>query len=104
MKVQGLAALITGGKRIGAAVAEDLASRGMDVALVYNRSAKEAERSAETITSLGRRAVTLQADLSDPGQAPRIVNEAAAQLGRLDVLINMASVYRPLPIEKTDVA
>src|SRR5215212_9608515 len=104
MNVDGRVVLITGGKRIGAAVAEDLSSRGMDVALVYNRSAVEAERTAEAIRARGRRAVTLQADLSSAGDCPRVVEEAAQQLGRLDVLVNMASVYRPLPLHQTDLA
>ena len=96
--------LITGGKRIGAAVAEDLATRGMDVALVYNRSVEEAERTAGRVRALGRRAVTLQADLVEPAACARIVDETVSRLGRLDVLINMASVYRPLPLGQTDLA
>jgi NAD(P)-dependent dehydrogenase (short-subunit alcohol dehydrogenase family) len=103
MKVDGRAVLITGGKRIGACVAEDLAARGMDVALVYNRSADEAERTADSIRSRGRQAHTLQANLADAVDCTRVVEEAAERLGRLDVLINMASVYRPLPLEDTDV-
>ena len=104
MNVEGRAVLITGGKRIGAAVAEDLASRGMDVALVYNRSASEAEHTAERIRAKGRRAVTLQADLSSADECPRVIEDTARQLGRLDVLINMASVYRPMTLEQTDAA
>jgi NAD(P)-dependent dehydrogenase (short-subunit alcohol dehydrogenase family) len=104
MNVDGRVVLITGGKRIGAAVAEDLSSRGMDVALVYNRSATEAERTASGIRARGRRAVTLRADLSHADDCPRVVEDAARELGRLDVLINMASVYRPLPLDKTDLA
>ncbi|MEO6213387.1 MAG: SDR family NAD(P)-dependent oxidoreductase [Vicinamibacterales bacterium] len=102
MDVTGLAALITGGKRIGASVAEDLASRGMDVALVFNRSADHAERTAERIRSHGRRAFTIRADLAEAAECTRAVADAAAHLGRLDVLINMASVYRPLPLDQTD--
>ncbi|CAN5663110.1 3-oxoacyl-[acyl-carrier-protein] reductase [soil metagenome] len=104
MKVDGRAVLITGGKRIGACVAEDLASRGMDVALVYNRSADEAQRTADAIRSLCRQAHALQADLADASECTRVVEEAARHLGRLDVLINMASVYRPLPLDATDLA
>ena len=57
-------ALITGGKRIGAVVARELAARGMDVALSYQRSREEAEATAETVRAAGRRAVVLQANLS----------------------------------------
>ena len=65
MELAGRAVLITGGKRIGAAVAEDLAGRGMDVAVTFNRSVEEANEVAEAVRRHGRRAVTIQADLSD---------------------------------------
>lgn len=104
MEFQGRAALITGGKRIGAAVAADLASRGMDVALTFNRSPDEAEQSAEAVRSHGRRAVTLQADLSQADACVSAVEAAANALGRLDVLVNMASVYRRILLEDTDAA
>ena len=103
MEFPGRAALITGGKRIGAAVALDLTARGLDVVVVYNRSAQEAADTVARAGSFGRRAIALQADLSDPKQCQELVDEAARQLGRLDVLINMASVYRSVPLEDTDV-
>ena len=87
-------ALITGGKRIGAVVAAELALRGMDLALSYQRSKDEAEATAQTVREAGRRAVVLQANLSRGEDCAALVNGAAAALGRLDVLINMASVYR----------
>jgi NAD(P)-dependent dehydrogenase (short-subunit alcohol dehydrogenase family) len=91
------AVLITGGKRIGAVVATELARRGADVALTYNKSQAEAEETAAAVRALGRRAVTLGADLSRAAECGRVVEEAAAALGRLDVLVNMASVYRSVP-------
>jgi NAD(P)-dependent dehydrogenase (short-subunit alcohol dehydrogenase family) len=86
-------ALITGPKRIGAVVARELAARGADVALSYNRSRPEAEDAAAEVRAAGRRAAVLQADLSHPDACARVVNEAAAALGRLDILVNMASLY-----------
>jgi NAD(P)-dependent dehydrogenase (short-subunit alcohol dehydrogenase family) len=97
-------ALITGGKRIGAVVATELARRGADVALVYRESRTEAEETAVAIRALGRRAVTLQADLSSSDEAERIVDEAVGHLGRLDVLVNMASIYRRLLLDEIEVA
>lgn len=85
--------LITGGKRIGAAVAVDLARAGADIALVYNRSRAEADATASQVRAAGRRAVVLQADLADAGVCRRVVDAAAAALGRLDVLVAMASIY-----------
>ena len=55
--------LITGGKRIGAVIARRFAEAGADVALVYNRSRDEAEDTAKAIRALGRRAITLRADV-----------------------------------------
>ena len=101
MDLAGRAALITGGKRIGAAVAVDLARRGMDVALSFNRSRREADETAEAVRSAGRRAFVFAADLSRASDCDQLVSQAAAAMGRLDVLINMASVYAPVPLEET---
>lgn len=97
-------ALITGGKRIGAVVAAELARRGMDVALSYQRSKDEAEATAQRVRDAGRRAVVLQANLSRGEDCATLVNGAAAALGRLDVLINMASVYRSHALADIDEA
>jgi NAD(P)-dependent dehydrogenase (short-subunit alcohol dehydrogenase family) len=86
-------ALITGAKRIGAVVGRELAARGADVAFGYARSKAEADQAAADVRALGRRAATLQADLSQPDAAAALVDAAARGLGRLDVLVNMASVY-----------
>jgi NAD(P)-dependent dehydrogenase (short-subunit alcohol dehydrogenase family) len=95
-------AIITGGKRIGAAVAAALAGRGMNVALSFNRSQVEAEAAAAQVRAAGRRAFVYQADLSQGEQATGLVERAAADLGRVDVLLNMASVYTSIPLENTD--
>jgi len=104
MELNDRAALITGGKRIGAAVAEAFARRGMDVALAYNRSRTEAEETAGAIRAAGRSAFTIQADLSHGPACAILVDQAAAAMGRLDVLVNMASVYRSVPFADTNEA
>jgi NAD(P)-dependent dehydrogenase (short-subunit alcohol dehydrogenase family) len=96
------AALITGGKRIGAAVAAALAKAGMDVALSYNTSRAEAEAAAANITAAGRRAHIASANLGNPDDCRALVDGTAAAFGRLDVLVNMASVYTSIPFEQTD--
>lgn len=101
MTLNGRAVLITGGRRIGAAVAVELASRGADIALAYHRSEAEALAVGDEVRAAGRQAAVLQADLVDPVQCQQLVDEAAARLGRLDVLVNMASVYRAVPLEQT---
>jgi NAD(P)-dependent dehydrogenase (short-subunit alcohol dehydrogenase family) len=96
------AVLITGGRRIGAVVAEALARRGMDVAVSYNRSTTEADATAAAVRAAGRRAAVLQADLSRGDQCAPLVDRAAAELGRLDVLIHMASRYHSVALDAAD--
>jgi NAD(P)-dependent dehydrogenase (short-subunit alcohol dehydrogenase family) len=91
--------LITGGKRIGAVVARELATRGADVALVYRSSAAEATDTADAIRAGGRRAALIQADLRHAPECARVVEQTVRELGRLDVLVNMASVYRAVPLD-----
>ena len=100
--LSGRAALITGARRIGGAVAAALAERGMNVALSFNRSRAEAERAAAAVEAAGRRAFVYQADLSVAAEAQTLIDKAAADLTRLDVLINMASVYAAVPFEQID--
>jgi NAD(P)-dependent dehydrogenase (short-subunit alcohol dehydrogenase family) len=87
-------ALITGGRRIGAVVATELARRGAHAAIVYRASRAEAEETATAVSALKRRAVVVQADLQQPDACQRAVEETVAEFGRLDVLVNMASIYR----------
>jgi len=94
------AVLVTGGKRIGAEVARHLASLGADVAVAFNRSRDEADETVRAIQSLGRRAIAIQADLSDPAACRTLVDRAADAFGRLDVLVNMASVYVLKPFDE----
>jgi NAD(P)-dependent dehydrogenase (short-subunit alcohol dehydrogenase family) len=98
------AALITGGKRIGAVVARELAARGVDIAFTYARSKTEADQAADTVRSLGRRAAVIHADLSDAAACAHAVDAAASELGRLDILVNMASVYFQRPFAQLTAA
>jgi len=99
MHLSGKVALLTGVKRIGAVVADTLARAGADVALVYNRSAKEAEATAATARTLGRRALTIQADLAKPDDCRRVVDTTLAELGRIDVFVAMAGLYTATPFQ-----
>jgi len=103
MELAGKAALITGTRRIGAVVAASLAAAGADVAIVYNRSKTEADEAAANARKHGRRAIVLQADLSQPAECAALVDRAAKELGRLDVLVNMASVYPSVPFDNLTV-
>jgi NAD(P)-dependent dehydrogenase (short-subunit alcohol dehydrogenase family) len=97
METSGKVALITGGKRIGAVIATTLAQAGVDVALVYNRSMAEAAESKSAIKGLGRRALLVQADVTNERACLDAVSTTIRELGRLDILINMASLYASKP-------
>lgn len=100
MDLTGRGAIVTGGKRIGAAVARALASRGAYVALTFNRSRGDVEETVRAIRNDGGRALAMQADLSLEGACRRFVDEAAAALGCLDILVHMASVYESTPYDE----
>ena len=93
--------LLTGARRVGAVVAAVLAKHGADIAIVYNRSQTEAQEAAASVRAAGRRAVIVQGDVSQAEGCAAIVAEVERQLGRLDVLINMASIYQSVPYDET---
>jgi NAD(P)-dependent dehydrogenase (short-subunit alcohol dehydrogenase family) len=93
----GKVALITGGKRIGAVVALSLAKAGVDIALVYNRSRVEADETAVEIRRLGCRAFIVQADVTSEEACNHAVAATVREMGRIDILVNMASLYVAKP-------
>lgn len=105
MRLEGRAALVTGsGRRVGRALALALAQRGMSVGIHYNRSREEAEDLARgLVASYGVKAAAIKAELGDVKACRRLVDEAARSLGRLDVLINSASLYEATPFETVSV-
>ncbi|MEX0586744.1 MAG: SDR family oxidoreductase [Pirellulales bacterium] len=90
-------ALVTGSgrRRIGWHVAAALAARGYAVAIHYYRSAESAAEEVAELRSLGAQAEAFQADLRDEQQARRLVAEAIAAFGRLDVLVTAAAIWYP---------
>jgi NAD(P)-dependent dehydrogenase (short-subunit alcohol dehydrogenase family) len=103
MELTNRVAFVTGGKRIGSVVATELARGGADIALVYRSSRTEADETADAVRALGRRVAVLQADLTDVNAPQQVIDRAVADLGRLDILVNMASLYRPKPFDELDV-
>ena len=104
MDLQGKAALITGGKRIGLAVATMLAAHKVDVAFTYARSRVEAEQGAALVRAAGCRAEVIEANLADAAACDAAVTNAARAFGRLDILVNMASVYVKRPFDELTTA
>ena len=88
-------ALVTGaGKRLGRAMALELARRGLDVAVHYATSREDALGLVAEIKALGRNAVAIEADLLDEAQTETLVDRAAEAMGGpLSVLINNASIF-----------
>lgn len=87
-------ALVTGaGRRIGRAIAIGLAQAGWDVAVHYRVSGDEARETAEAVRALGRRAVTLQCDLSEEGPVRGLLARAIEALGPVGCVVNNASQF-----------
>ncbi|MFB3145048.1 MAG: SDR family NAD(P)-dependent oxidoreductase [Candidatus Methylomirabilales bacterium] len=92
-------AVITGGARgIGRAIALRLAASGWSVAICYRTSEREAEETVEAIKKAGTRGLAVQADVSDPEAALRLVGEVEKTWGRIDALINCAGPYHRVPL------
>lgn len=92
-KLDGRVALVTGsGRNIGRAVALRLAAEGADVVVNARSDAEEAESVAEEVRSLGRRAISVLADVSDPEQVEAMVARAIESFGRVDLLLNAAAI------------
>ncbi len=104
MTLQEKVALVTGSaKRIGRAVANALADRGVHQAVHYRTSKTEAEDAVELFRVLGVEAESFQADLSQVKEVEALASEVLKRFGRLDILVNNASVFFPSPLgEVTD--
>jgi pteridine reductase len=99
MEIDGRVALVTGaGTRVGRVIALALGRAGMRVGVHYAGSEKGARDTAEEIMGMGSDARTLPGDLTDPANAPRLVEHTAKVFGSLDVLVNSAAVMLRTPV------
>ncbi len=100
-------ALITGSaRRVGCAIAFELADAGCDIAIHYGHSHEQANMACAQIKDMGRRCITLQADLSDSSTWESLITDTVQQLGQLDILVNNASTFlttSPDTIEAFDI-
>src|ERR1039458_4642495 len=94
-------ALVTGGaKRVGRAIVQRLAAAGFKVAFTYNRSSPDDLAWADAVD-----AMPIQADLTDlPDAAQKLAATMQTSFGRLDVLVNNASIYEPSALSQTTLA
>lgn len=95
LRLAGKSVLVTGSSEgIGAAVAVRLAQEGADVVVNYRSHPQDAQLVMEKIKDLGRRAVSIQADLGHVPEVQRLIQESVGALGRLDILVNNAGVEK----------
>ncbi len=96
MNLKHKVALITGGaKRVGKALAIALAQQGCNVVIHYGRSAEAAQQTITELNTAGAKAWLISADLGDEAAVETIIPFAVEQAGRLDILINSASIFPP---------
>jgi 3-oxoacyl-[acyl-carrier protein] reductase len=89
-------ALVTGGNRgIGAACSLALANAGCDVAVNFHQRAKDAEQTCADIQKLGRRAIAIQADVSQSAEVKQMVARTETELGAVSILVNNAGMMQP---------
>ncbi|KAI9781536.1 MAG: Arp2/3 complex subunit, actin nucleation center [Geoglossum umbratile] len=88
-RLDGKVALITGaGRGIGAGIALELARRGSNIVVNYASSAGGAEKVVKEIESLGRKAIAIKADITNPDEITRMFEEAKSHFGRIDFVIS----------------
>ncbi len=93
--LSGKHAVVTGGSRgIGRAIVLRLATQGADVAFSYRGNQAAAQETAAAVESMGRRALAIQGDVSDPAAAESVVAAALAAFGTIDILVNNAGITR----------
>jgi pteridine reductase len=99
-------ALVTGGaKRVGRAIVERLAAAGCDVAFTYLTSDADAAELRTKLESAGTNTLAIKADLTHAQRAADTITAAVAgRFGRLDVLVNSASLYEPAALDETDLS
>ena len=101
MDLHGKVVLVTGaGKRVGKTIATSFAARGATIAVHYRSSKPEAAAVVAEIEAKGGKARAFHADLEQVSQIEAMVPEIVAGLGRIDVVVNCASVFYRKPLEE----
>jgi 3-oxoacyl-[acyl-carrier protein] reductase len=93
--LSGKSAVVTGGSRgIGRAIVIRLATQGADVAFSYRGNEAAAKDAAAEVQKLGRKALAIQGDATDPAAAEALIKAALDAFGKVDVLVNNAGITR----------
>ncbi len=103
MDLKGCAAIVTGGSGgLGQRICRALALNGVDIVVNYTASEAKAKSVAEDMIKLGVRSVALCADVTDPNAVARMVDEAKAAFGRIDILVNDAAFNKTIAYPDLD--
>lgn len=104
-ELRGKVALVTGAaKRIGREIALELARAGANVAITYNTSHRDAEKTIADLGKLGVQALAIRCDVRDELNVQETLLEVVREIGRLDILVNNAAIYQTVDFEKITVA
>ena len=94
-------AIVTGGSRgIGAAICEQLARAGADIAVACRSNIQAARQTAVSVEALGRKAITFAGDLGDPDVCADLFAQTREQLGAIDIVVGNAGVWKRAPIDE----
>ena len=99
MNLENKVSLVVGGARIGIVVAEELAQAGSHVAVTYRTSKRAATVVEKKVRQKNRKGLVLKGDMTNAKEVKRVINQVKKKFGRLDVLVNMASVYKETPFD-----
>lgn len=101
--LDGKIALVTGGSRgIGKDIAIKLAEAGCDISINYYKNAKKAAEVSEQIKNLGKRAITIKADIKQYDQVKKMISETVSEFGTIDFLINNTGITSVKKVEELD--
>ena len=100
MELKGTVAIVTGGNGgLGRRICHALAGAGSNVAVVFARSAQEAQGVAEELQAYDREAEAMQCDVTQPDQVERLVSQVLERFGRVDILVNDAAYNKWIPFD-----
>jgi len=103
--LSGKAALVTGAaRRIGRAIALNLAENGANVAITYRESQADAEQTVRDLAAFDVEAYAVRCDLEDPESIRQTVSSVVEEFGRLDMLVNNAGLFESAAMEDISVA
>ena len=103
MELRNAVAVVTGGNGgLGQLICHALAKEGVHIAVVYAKSASDAEAVARDIEKRGVQAAAFPCDVTQPVQVQRLVDQVVERFGRLDILVNDAAYNKSIPFADLD--